>query len=140
MIMKYNIKVNITPVPASRPRVTRYGVYYGKNHTQYIKDVAKQGFRCTPCKPKTPLTGLLSVKMVYHIPLAKNTSKKNKLEKNKKPCEKHVDLDNLTKLFWDCVLVDGQIIADDSQIVSSSSKKIWTSDPIGFTECIIKEI
>ena len=140
MIMKYNIKVNITPVPASRPRVTRYGVYYGKNHTQYIKDVAKQGFRCTPCKPKTPLTGLLSVKMVYHIPLAKNTSKKNKLEKNKKPCEKHVDLDNLTKLFWDCVLVDGKIIADDSQIVSSSSKKIWTSDPIGFTECIFKEL
>lgn len=26
------------PVPASRPRVTRFGTYYGKNYTKWMKD------------------------------------------------------------------------------------------------------
>jgi len=135
--MIYNINVNITPVPASRPRVTRYGVYYGKNHTQYVKDVTKQGFKCTPDKPKTALTGLVSVNTVYCLPLPKSMSRKRRLEKDGQFCEKHVDLDNLTKLVWDCILVDGGIIEDDSQIVEMSAKKIWTNNTIGYTKCTI---
>lgn len=33
-----DLTLMLTPVPASRPRVTRWGVYYGKRYTQWRKD------------------------------------------------------------------------------------------------------
>lgn len=61
------ITIDIPPVVASRPRVTRWGVYYGKKYTQWMKDVenllqASMSAISSPCtvivnqichKPKT---------------------------------------------------------------------------------------
>jgi Holliday junction resolvase RusA-like endonuclease len=38
---KLRFRIPVNPVPASRPRVTRWGVYYGKRHTQYVKECAE---------------------------------------------------------------------------------------------------
>ena len=138
--MNYNIKVNITPTPGGRPRVTRWSTFYPKKHTQYIKDAAKQGFICTPTRPKTPLETIVSINTTYVLPLPKSTSKKKRLEMHGMFCEKHIDLDNLDKIFWDEILVKGKIIKDDCQIVMNSSKKIWTSGTVGFTQCNVEEL
>lgn len=128
------IETNITPVPAGRPRVTRYNTYYPKRHTRYTKEVTFTG------KPKQPIESMVSVNTTYAIPLPKSMSKKKRIELDASPCDKHIDLDNLNKLFYDCVLVDGGVIKDDSLIVIETSKKIWTSDDEGYTLCIIEEL
>lgn len=138
MIEEYTIEVDITPVPASRPRVTRWSTYYGKKHTQYVKDVSTLGFKCTPEKPQDPLETIIMVNTTYALPLPKSMPKKRRIELDGSFCDKNIDLDNLNKLFWDSVLVDGGIIKDDSQIVISESKKIWTCDDNGYTMCVIR--
>ena len=32
--------IPVAPVPASRPKVARFGTYYSKRHQQYVKDFA----------------------------------------------------------------------------------------------------
>lgn len=41
----FSFQIDANPTPASRPRVTRWGVYYGKNYTKFMaaaKPQAKQ--------------------------------------------------------------------------------------------------
>lgn len=140
MIEEYTIEVNLTPVPAGRPRVSRFSTYYPKKHSQYVKDVTSLGFKCSPQKPHKPLETMVTVNTTYAIPLPKSMSKKKRIELDGSFCGKKIDLDNTDKLFWDCVLVDGGILKDDSQIVMSESKKIWTTEPVGYTLCIIKTL
>lgn len=131
------IEIPITPVPASRPRVTRFSTYYGKKHTQYIKDV--QGILLAIQKPQKPSDELVMLNTTYCLPLPKSMSKKKRLEKDSQFCEKNIDLDNLDKLFWDSVLT-GTFIKDDCQIVMNTNKKIWTAEPVGYTLCVLEFI
>ena len=34
--------INVNPVPASRPRVTKWGTYYGKNYERFRRDVRNE--------------------------------------------------------------------------------------------------
>lgn len=124
------IKIPLTPVPASRPRVTRWGVYYGKSHVQFVKDV--QPFIN---KLVNPLEGIFKVDITYIIPLPKSTSKKNLDLKHDTFCEKNGDLDNLDKLVWD-EIITGNFIKDDRFIVDGNHRKVWTRN----SGCILIEI
>lgn len=138
--MRYQIKVNLTPKPASRPRFRRGGgIHYGKSHVQYQDDLYKMGIECDVALPETAHTGQFSINTTYVLPLPKNTSKKQREALDGAFCDKHIDLDNMDKIFWDEVIT-GSFINDDSQIVMNTNKKIWTAEPEGYTFCILEEI
>lgn len=98
--MKLTIPVN--PVPASRPRVPRFGKpYYPKNHTKCKNDVL------AALKPANkPILGCIGLSLHFYI-------KSPKKPKNPYPMG---DLDNYCKLIMDC-LTDKGYWKDDKQVV-----------------------
>ena len=106
------------PVPASRPRVTRWGVYYGKRYTQYRKDAhATIGQAIGEAKAEgiLPINSTIMIASLYEVERPKTT----KLE------YPSPDLDNYTKALWDA-LQSHNVITDDKQIISSIETKRWT--------------
>ena len=121
------ITLPLNPVPASRPRVTRYGVYYGKKNTQFIKDVKDLYLTKALVAPSEKLQGLVDVDATYYCAIAKSTSMKKKYELHNTYCDKKIDLDNLDKLTRDEII--SRYIEDDCFIVKSSSRKFWSTEP-----------
>jgi Holliday junction resolvase RusA-like endonuclease len=127
-----DLRFKIDPVPASRPRVTRWGTYYGKKYKNY-KDTMKE---LTQEQVQTYLQGLLFADMTFFVPMAKSWSKKRKEERLGRYCDNNADLDNYEKAILDSLT--GVAFKDDCQIVKQSSRKIWALE--GSTEIFIKEI
>jgi len=117
-----NLTFNINPVPASRPKVTRYSVYYGKKYTQFKKDMSillrKYGGQ--------KYTGIVRCDIEFHIQIAKSTSKKKKNLLDGQYCDNNADLDNYEKAVLDSLT--GVTFGDDSSIVELSSSKRWAID------------
>ena len=93
----------ILPVPASRPRVTRWGVYYGKRYTEFRKrmEVLLEAVEF-PCE--FPLQGPLAVSVTFSVPHPKKTKRvapRGDVDNYFKT------LDSLNKYVW----------GDDDQIV-----------------------
>lgn len=130
--------IPITPVPASRPRVTRWSTYYGKKYTEYKKQVSEWLITCSE-RQKTAIQGVVHVTLIHYLPLPKSTSKKAKIELDNTWCDKNADIDNLNKAVYDNVLNE-HFINDDRYIVSSESKKYWTAKETGWTEITIIEL
>lgn len=116
-----NLTVYVAPVPASRPRVTRWGTYYGKTYRAYreASDAA------IPKSINAPLEGNLkaTIEFVCHRP-----------KTTKRICPMG-DIDNHMKAILDAVV--GQkatkklpcrlkgYIEDDMQIVDVIATKRW---------------
>jgi len=98
----------IEPVPASRPRVTKWGVYYGKNYTRFRKE-AKQAL--AQIDTGNPVEGLISVHCAFYC-------KRPKTTKRDTP---RADTDNLMKAILDAC--NGVLWGDDDQIVKLSGRK-----------------
>ena len=108
-----------SPVPASRPRVTRWGVYYGKRYTEYRKDAhatIEQAIGKAKAEGILPINSTVIVSQLYEI-------KKPKTTKLEYP---NPDLDNITKALWDALQSHG-VIQDDKQILASVETKRWTT-------------
>ena len=116
------IVFEITPVPASRPRVTKWATYYSKIYQQFREDMAKLILECE----KTLYTEPLGVDITFFMPIAKSTSKKKKELLHGTYCMKKIDLDNLEKAVYDSL--SGYIYLDDSQVVEHTTRKIWTKE------------
>lgn len=108
-------------MPASRPRVSRWGTYYGKKHQAFrsaasacLEQLREQGHL-----PEAPLSGRLSVVLVFEIPRPKTT--KRELPNG--------DVDNYAKLVLDCCT--GFLWDDDTQIELLSCRKAWAKDAPG---------
>tara|TARA_Y100000310_G_scaffold323293_1_gene383445 strand:+ start:3623 stop:4048 length:426 start_codon:yes stop_codon:yes gene_type:complete len=127
-----DLQFKIDPVPASRPRVTRWGTYYGKKYKNY-KDAMKE---LTQEQVPKYLQGLLFADMTFFVPMAKSWPKKKKEERLGRHCDNNADLDNYEKAILDSLT--GVAFKDDCQIVRQSSRKIWALE--GSTEIFIKEI
>ena len=145
----YKIKLPINPVPASRPRVTRWGVYYGKAYTQFKKEIQQWKEQNTPTLPKNALSQPCKVHIGFYLPLPKNTSKKRKIELDGTYCDTKQDLDNLVKGVLDYVLGNSSpdkkdkkptFISDDKLVVELSCYKKWTSSEQGWIECDIIQV
>lgn len=61
------LTVPITPVPASRPRVTRWGTYYGKRYKEWLKNAAELLGTCTG----TPIDQPVRAELLFAIPRSK---------------------------------------------------------------------
>lgn len=107
------IRIDAQPVPASRPRVTRWGVYYLKTYATWMKvakSSLKKGWLNLP--PTEPLF------VVVH-----SVAEKPRTSKKLWPTG---DVDNLAKGPLDAVTQATGWWTDDDQITSLLSVKRWT--------------
>lgn len=110
----------IDPVPASRPRVTRWGTYYSKKYTKFKIDMNE----ILDDYSEPTLNGLLRCQIKLNVPLAKSLSKKKKEALCGKYCDNNADLDNYAKGVMDAM--NKTVYDDDRQIVELSISKIWS--------------
>ena len=111
----------IVPVPASRPRVGRWGTYYLPTYDNFRKDMAKIVATC----PKLMIEVPMKMGVVFKMPIPKSWSKKKREELAGKYCVSNMDLDNLEKALYDSL--NGYLIADDKYIVEHTVRKVWTT-------------
>jgi len=126
------ITFDINPIPASRPRVTRWSTYYPKRYTEFRKEMKA----LTSELDTTLFEKSVSVSVVFHIGMPKSWPKKKKKEKNKGFCDNNADLDNYQKAILDSL--NGVVYIDDRQIVEIFASKIYSYKP--FIELEIHEI
>jgi Holliday junction resolvase RusA-like endonuclease len=134
-----NLTFNISPVPASRPRVTRWGTFYGKKYKQFKLEMGLlliDSDKNNSINPVTWLEGLISADMTFFVPMAKSWSKKKKASKNGQFCDNNADLDNYEKSILDSL--SGIYFHDDRQIVKQKSKKIWADQ--GYIDITLAEV
>lgn len=113
------LQLHQNPVPASRPRVTKWGVYYGKKYTEYRKGNAltvENAIREVQAEGILPLDSTLLIVQLFEVSEPRTT----KLE------YPHPDLDNLNKALWDALQKHG-VIADDKKVLASMEMKRWTT-------------
>lgn len=123
-----SFSLELPPVPASRPRVTRRGTFYGKTYDAWMKAVPA-------LLPKfdKPLEGPLRATWLFVMPRPKD----------KKVLEAGMpmgDLDNLEKAIMDACTKAG-LWHDDRQLVSHSTDKRYAD--IGekpHTEVAVSEV
>jgi len=130
---------NINPIPASRPRVTRWGTYYGKRYSNFKKEMKERTSHEDKENLKNTviwLEDLIFADMTFFIPMARSWSKKKKSLKNEQYCDNNADLDNYEKAILDSL--NGIYFKDDRQIVSQKSQKIWADK--GKIKIILREI
>lgn len=127
-----HVKFNIIPVPASRPRVTRWSTYYGKKYTQFKKDMAVM----TADIKTIPMTGNIFAELQFNVPIPKSWSKKKKEAKNGAYCDNHADIDNYCKAILDSL--NNIYYDDDKQIVMLKATMLWATEPS--IDCIFTEL
>lgn len=105
----------LNPVPASRPKFSKYGTHYGKAHTAYVQE-----FRALDLDlfswPSEPLTGLLTVKLIFRVAKPRTS----------RLVVPHPDIDNLSKLILDCLTDTDRLWNDDRQVAELYALKRFT--------------
>lgn len=125
---KVSFKIPLKCVACPRPRVTQRGVYYPKNYTQFKKDCVALLKLIGIQYDKTRFLHIdytIVVKRIYQMKVSKYGT--GRCFKPSRP-----DLDNYIKSINDCMQEAG-VIADDSQIVSFTGKKMYGAvkeDPV----------
>lgn len=117
-----NVKFNIIPVPASRPRVTRWSTYYGKKYTNFKEEMLS----LTSDIVFTPLEGNIFAQLQFNVPIPKSWTKKKKEAKNGAYCDNHADIDNYCKAILDSL--NGVYYEDDKQIVMLQATMLWATE------------
>lgn len=128
----HKITFQIEPVPASRPRVGKFGTYYNKRYAQFRKDMEQllMGKKCLYEEP-------LILDVIFYRMIPKSYSKKRREALDGQYIPTVPDLDNLEKALYDAM--NGVIYEDDSQIVDHRVRKIWTKGD-GYIEVNIERI
>jgi len=116
-------RFNISPVPASRPRVTRWSTYYPKKYTKFKTDMEA----LTSELNTTPCDILLSVSIDFMVEIPKSWSKKKKEIHNNTYCNNNADIDNYIKAILDSL--NAVFFIDDKQVVEIYARKIYSTDP-----------
>ena len=117
--MKYSQRFDINPVPASRPRVSRWSTYYPKKYTKFKKDMEA----LTGEIETTPSEKLVSVELEFRIMMPKSFSKKKRQGLNNTYCSNNSDIDNYIKAILDSL--NGVFYIDDKQVVEIFARKIY---------------
>ena len=117
-----NVKFNIIPVPASRPRVTRWSTYYSKKYTNFKEEMLS----LTSDIVFTPLEGNIFAQLQFNVPIPKSWTKKKKEAKNGAYCDNHADIDNYCKAILDSL--NGVYYEDDKQIVMLQATMLWATE------------
>lgn len=116
--MTISFEVPGTPVPQSRPRVSRYGTYYPpkvKAYREYVSTIAKAAMR-----GREPLQGALEMSCTFYFTPPKSTPMYGTYH-TRKP-----DADNLLKCVQDSL--NGICYVDDSQIAVLHASKVYADE------------
>jgi len=117
--------INITPQPASRPRVSKNGTYNTSKYTNYKEALSiylRKQNKCNIIADKP-----ISLDIVFYMPIPKSISLKNKKELIGKPHIKKPDLDNLLKAFKDSA--NKILYTDDSLVANVTASKLYSNNP-----------
>lgn len=104
----------VQPVPASRPRVGRFGAYYGKNYEQFRKQAQPIANRADFAPTDRPLT--------VHVECIALKPKTGKLRFPRG------DVDNYVKGPLDVMTKSGNFWIDDDQVVELTVTKRYCHD------------
>jgi len=113
----------INPVPASRPRVTRWSTYFPKRYTEFKKTMEV----ATGNTPFIPFENSIYAQFDFFVGMPKSWSKKKKNLKIGTYCDNNSDIDNYCKAIMDSL--NGVYYKDDKQIVMIKARMFWTSTP-----------
>ena len=113
----------VNPMPASRPKVTRWSVFYGKKYTKYREDMKM----ATSNTLFTPFEGNLYAQLDFFIKIPMSWSKKKKLAKQGQYCDNNADIDNYCKSILDSL--NGVYYEDDKQVVMLRARMFWSNTP-----------
>ncbi len=111
----------VAPVPASRPRVTRWSTFFPKKYTQYREDMKM----ATANILFTPFEGNIYAQIDFFIQIPKSWSKKKKLSKQGQYCDNNADIDNYCKAILDSL--NGVYYEDDRQVVMLKARMYWSN-------------
>ena len=114
---------DINPVPAARPRVSRWSTYYPKKYTQFKKDMEA----LTGELDTTPCENLVCVSLEFLIKIPKSWSKKKRLAGENTYCNNNSDIDNYIKAILDSL--NGVYFIDDRQVVEVFAIKKYSNEP-----------
>ena len=124
----------VAPVPASRPRVTRWSTFFPKKYTQFKKDMEMALTNTT----FIPTTKLIYAQLDFFVGMPKSWSKKKKLAKNGKFCDNNADIDNYIKAVLDSL--ESVYYENDKQIVMVRARKYYSETPrIEYTQEELEE-
>lgn len=112
--------IDIAPVPASRPRVTRFSTYFPKKYTKFRNDLAV----ILSDKGYEKLEGLLYVKLDFYVQIPKSWSKKKTKEMEGRYCSNNADIDNYCKAVLDGC--EGVFYENDKQVVMIRARKFYS--------------
>lgn len=134
--MTITFSIKGTPVAKGRPRFSMRGKYpiaytptKTRNAEDDIKLFAAQAFR------GHPLSGPLSIKVRFFMPMPDSWSNKKKAELGGEPHVSRPDLDNLVKTVADAI--NGIAYGDDSQIYKIEAEKFYAI--VGMTAVTIEQ-
>lgn len=96
--------LQLAPIPASRPRVSRWGVYYSKNYTDWQKEAERLMADLNAQYSDKPV-----VLFLEHIVPAPKTKSKSGFPRG--------DIDNYSKAPMDALTKVGKLWKDDTQVV-----------------------
>jgi Holliday junction resolvase RusA-like endonuclease len=119
-------KLHGNPVPAARPKVSRFGTYYPKTYRAFrtaMELVVRKMFA-----GREPMVGPLQVVLDIFV-------KKPKTSKLVYPIG---DCDNYAKAYLDSL--NGYAWVDDRQIVHLTVTKDFTDEPDGYASVSIKQV
>lgn len=120
------------PVPKARPRVVRGHTYTPKPTADYEK-LVRQAF----VEQKQSMEfGLLKIHIIFFMPIPKSWSndKKQRAADGILRPDTRPDLDNLYKSITDAL--NGLAYEDDSQIVTATISKYYSTEPKAFIKII----
>lgn len=106
--------INVSPVPASRPRVTKWGTYYGKNYERFRRDVRNEIHSHKGKKMFGPIIALVEI----ICPRPKTIER----------LFPRGDVDNFAKGPLDSLTSQGSFWGDDDQIVLLEVVKRFVED------------
>jgi len=121
-----SITVPMSPVPASRPRVTRQGITYYENPYRTFKDDLKKWFQ------ENYKGTIIDDFMVVNIKCFAELPKKTSLE-HPKP-----DVDNYAKAVLDAM--NKTVISDDHKVLQLTVSKEWADRGCGRIEIEVEQI
>lgn len=123
------IEINEVPIPASRPRVSRFRTFYSEPYNSY-KTLLKQ--KIIECMPKRSFPVYeqykpLKLHIVFYMPIPKSISKKKAKTMVGKPHTKKPDNDNLLKSVLDAM--NNIVYHDDGQVSCINVYKVYSDEP-----------
>jgi len=110
---RYNLEINIRPIPKARPRLSKFAVYTPKKTADYEKLIA---FEWKRRYKNLILKGAVKLDLLFCFKKAKSCKKDYHTQRP--------DVDNLEKAILDGL--NKTAFVDDCQVVEMKSKKVFS--------------